>query len=89
MTIGKHGLTLYRSPHHERALVGYEWRRPRTHSPHLPAFIGSTAPPGCVTRTAYNHNDGQYAGMPLRKLWERCPLGAHARDRSGEFLPAP
>ena len=32
---------------------------------------------------SYNHNDGQYAGMPhtLRKLWEQCPW-AHTRKAS-------
>lgn len=65
-SIGKHEwrLTLYRSPHHDRRLIGYEWRRADG------APIRRTCPGGAYWLDgstwmrdedwpSYNHNDGE------------------------------
>ena len=88
MKIGSHEwrLTLYRSEHHERPLIGYEWRRTdgapiRRQCPGgVYRLVGSTWMRD-EDWPSYNHNDGQYAALPrtLRKLWEQCPW-AHTRD---------
>ena len=87
MRVGKHEwrLTLYRTTRHDRPLIGYEWRRTdgtpiRRSCPGGVYFLdGSTWMPD-KDWPSYNHNDGQYAGLPrtLRKLWEYCPW-AHTR----------
>ena len=88
--IGKHEwrLTLYRSEHHERPLIGYEWRRAdrspiRRKCPGGVYFLDGSTWMRDEDWPSYNHNDGQYAGMPrtLRKLWEQCPW-AHTREAS-------
>ena len=88
MTIGKHQwrLTLYRSEHHERPLIGYEWRRAdgspiRRKCPAGVYHLDGSTWMRDEDWPSYNHNDGQYAGLPrtLRTLWEQCPW-AHTRD---------
>ena len=88
--IGKHEwrLTLYRSEHHERPLIGYEWRRAdrspiRRKCPRGVYFLDGSTWMRDEDWPSYNHNDGQSAGMPrtLRKLWEQCPW-AHTREAS-------
>ena len=93
MKIGKHEwrLTLYRSPHHDRPLIGYEWRRTdgrpiRRRCPGGDYRLDGSTWMRDRDWPSYNHNDGEWGGMPrtLRKLWERCPW-AHTR---GTTTPA-
>ena len=88
MRIGKHEwrLTLYRSDHHDRPLIGYEWRRAdrspiRRKCPGGVYHLDGSTWMRDQDWPSYNHNDGEYAGMPrtLRKLWEQCPW-AHTRE---------
>ena len=91
MRIGKHEwrLTLYRSPHHEHPLIGYEWRRAdgapiRRKCPGGAYWLDGSTWMRDRDWPSYNHNDGEWSGMPrtlrtLRKLWERCPW-AHTRE---------
>ena len=85
--IGKHEwrLTLYRSGHSDRPLIGYEWRRTdgaqiRCKCPGGDYWLDGSTWMRDQEWPSYNHNDGQYAGLPrtLRKLWQECPW-AHTR----------
>ena len=78
--IGKHEwrLTLYRN-NSDRPLIGYEWRPAdgspiRRSSPAGDYFLHHTTWMRDEDWPRYDHNDGQYAGLPhtLRKLWETC-----------------
>jgi len=67
--IGKHEwrVTVYRSLYHDnRAMLGYEWRREYT-----PALGGEWWRRD-TDWPRYNHNDGQFAGLPktLAKLYQ-------------------
>ena len=96
MKIGKHEwrLTLYRSPHHEHPLIGYEWRR-ADGAPIRRTCPGGTvlarrlhldARPGLALLQPQRRRVGRYAAHAAHAVGT-VPVGAHAQDPPGLKLP--